>query len=185
MCDSFRRRSPRVDLGSSIAHSKRRMDLESLFDEFEAVAFRLETLPFFPADSRKPAYHEFASTGTLPSDHNAAWRSEIREGTAGGRSYRRLRLFSKPLSEYEKYEQASFSLSLEAGEDIRAVHRIDPVPDPDFWAFDDRWIAVMDYDSEGEFRGADVREMSASDRDLVTKWMRVFETEGRDPRLFS
>lgn len=151
------------------------MNLDYLFDNFSDYAFRLETLPYFASDTRKPGYTQFRETGSLPEDHNSEWRSEVREGTRVGRTYQRLRLFSSPLTEYERYESASYSLSLRAGEDIRSVNR-SSVPDArDFWIFDDKWIAYMKYDDRGELVTVDVHEMTEAEKNMARSWMHLFE----------
>ena len=161
------------------------MDLDSLFDNFESVAFRLETLPFFASDTRKPGFQTYLDTGKLPADHNAPWRQEVRDGTLRGRSYHRLRLFSSPLTDYERYERDVYALSIEAGEVIRAVFRSEHEVGADFWLFDNSWIAYMEYDSEGEFLGTQVHEVSDSEKGMTSKWIRIFEQEAKDPQTFS
>lgn len=150
------------------------MDLNWLFDNFGSVAFRLEVLPFFASDTRKPGYAVFAETGALPADHNAGWRQEVSDGTRAGRSYRRLRLISEPPSDYERYEIASYALSLIAGEDIRLVPRSAHPGGRDFWLFDDRWIAYMNYDESGELVDVDAHQASAAEKEMAAAWMRVF-----------
>lgn len=158
------------------------MDLNSLFDNFEHAAFRLETLPFFASDTRKPGYRNFLETGELPEDHNAAWRAEVREGLRVGRAYLRLRLFSDPLTEYECYEQASYRLSIEAGENIRAVARSSVAEGRDFWIFDERFIAYMNYDRNGELIDVDAHEASEAEKEMAASWLRVFREKATDPR---
>jgi hypothetical protein len=151
------------------------MQISDLFDQFEISAFRLEALPRYKVDDEVDALAQFESTGTLPAGHNNDWAELIRGNLAVGKTMKRLRLFEVPLNSYEAFERAVYEINVEAGEEIHAANRADFQLDRDFWCFDNRWIAKMVYDSDGAWHGADVSEVTPEDREMVDRWLTVFE----------
>ena len=151
------------------------MNLKALFDEFQTSAFRLERLPAYCVPQESEALAYFRTTGEIPSGFNTAWAETVRSATARGRTMCRLRLLSDPLSEYERFELQAYNASLEAGEDIRVGRSGDHPPFQDFWLFDKKWLALMNYDTDGAFQGADVREATAEELETLETWQRVFE----------
>lgn len=81
------------------------------------------------------------------------WCGMLREHVKAGRSVRRARIVSEPLSEYQRW---SFSIAhpmVAAGEDIRWVPRrlVSSValPGNDFYLFDDRLAVFLLYSGDG------------------------------------
>lgn len=81
------------------------------------------------------------------------WCDTLREHTGAGRSARRARIVSEPLSEYQRW---SFSIAhpmVTAGEDIRWVPRrlVSSIafPGNDFYLFDDQLAVFLLYTGEG------------------------------------
>jgi hypothetical protein len=81
------------------------------------------------------------------------WCDTLREHTGAGRSTRRARIVSEPLSEYQRW---SFSIAhpmVTAGEDIRWVPRrlVSSIafPGNDFYLFDDQLAVFLLYTGEG------------------------------------
>ena len=152
------------------------MDLETLFDIFKNSAFRLEGLPTYRVHEEREAVAQFEDTGTLPEGFNDDWAELVSAATASGKSMNRLRLVSSPLSAYEQLEMIGYQPGLRAGEQIRLLER-DGVPfRQDFWVFDDRWIARMNYAPDGSWISADVRELTPADFDEVEYWKSLFAT---------
>lgn len=85
----------------------------------------------------------------------------VAAATAEGRSVERVRIVGIPLSDYSRYEFASYPANVAAGERVSVVPRHSiGAPDrswasQDFWIFDDEAVALLNYDSEGCFLGAE------------------------------
>jgi hypothetical protein len=152
------------------------MDISTMFSEFKTSAFRVEGLPAYNVDSETEAFTYFQTNGQLPEGHNQDWADEIKANLARGASMKRLRLFTLPLNDYERFERAAYDVNTAAGEEIRALDVTNFEPVKDFWAFDDKWIAWMIYDSTGAWQGADVREMTDRDREMVRGWLDLFHS---------
>lgn len=152
------------------------MQIQDLFSNFEHSAFRLEGLPEYRVADEADALEVFRRTQSPPPGFNADWGDLVQKNISAGKTMSRLRLFSDPLTDYEKFEIRGYEAGLAAGESIRVASRKVLPYEFDFWAFDDKWIARMDYGSNGEWFGADVSEMTDIDRELVNQWLRVYES---------
>ena len=127
---------------------------------FRRSAFRLELLDRYTVPNEAEPLRRFRAG--LPQD--PAWREPwarfVRESVAAGKVMERVHVVSEPLTEYLKFEVTSaYPANAAAGEDIRVLPVAKyPVfyPVHDFWLFDDAVAAVMDYDDDGRFLGADV-----------------------------
>lgn len=85
----------------------------------------------------------------------------VARATAAGRSIVRVRVVGRPVTDYTRYEFAVYPQNVAAGERIRVVER-SSVPgadtawvNDDFWLFDDETVALVRYDEQGCFLGAD------------------------------
>jgi hypothetical protein len=71
---------------------------------------------------------------------------------------------SQPFTDYTRYEFAAYSDNIAAGEKVRVVPRAALAADDqrwaseDFWIFDDELVALLSYDEEGRFLGAQQAE---------------------------
>ncbi len=151
------------------------MNLSDLFEVFEQSAFRLESLAAYKVDEETDAFREFRDSGVIRPGFNHEWATMVADAVAAGKTMKRLRLLSSPLSEYEQFEVAAYEAGLAAGEHIRVADRSEFQPVKDFWLFDERWIAEMNYTDEGAFLGADVREVADQDVDDLEAWRVAFE----------
>lgn len=140
------------------------LDLGQCFEVFTACAFRLETLGTYAAPAEEERLRAFRLGLSRPerSVRTSAWLRRIADTTAAGKSWRRVRVLDRPLSEYECYQLLGYRESAEAGEVIRIAER-SACPDlatlaRDFWLFDAGtarpFAALMNYDHAGEYLGA-------------------------------
>lgn len=83
---------------------------------------------------------------------NNSWLAELVSHVAAGRRRYRVLVVDRPLTEYLRYELAAFADNVAAGEEIFVILReADPrLADltEDFWMFDKRLVAIMQYDDE-------------------------------------
>src|SRR5580692_12401528 len=95
------------------------------------------------------------------------WCGTLRGHVKAGRSVRRARVVSEPLSDYQRWSQSIALPMVEAGEDIRWVPRrlVSSValPGNDFYLFDDRLALFLLYSgnglSAGMLRSADPADL--------------------------
>jgi hypothetical protein len=82
------------------------------------------------------------------------WLEMLRGHHTAGRTCRRVRVVSEPLSEYQQWVLSSASLFTEAGEDIRYLPRprltTTPLPGSgDFYVFDSNLVLFLHYGGNG------------------------------------
>jgi hypothetical protein len=81
------------------------------------------------------------------------WCSTLRDHVKAGKSVRRARIVSEPLSDYQRWSYSVAHPMVDAGEDIRWVPRslVSSValPGNDFYLFDDRLIVFLIYAGNG------------------------------------
>jgi hypothetical protein len=91
------------------------------------------------------------------------WLAMIREVTGSGKTVRRLRVITEPVTEYVRFEWEITPDNLAAGEDIRWLPRhllpeaiTFPRGGLDWWLFDDRQAAFGHFDDEGCVLGSEI-----------------------------
>jgi len=82
------------------------------------------------------------------------WLDMLRGHSAAGRSCRRARVVSEPLSDYQRWTMSHVSMFIEAGEQIRYVPRprLTEVCLPgsgDFYVFDEQTVLFLHYAGDG------------------------------------
>jgi hypothetical protein len=90
------------------------------------------------------------------------WLTIIREATAVGKHFRRVRVVSLPLTDYSRFGVFCAQFTNEAGEDIRYLERdradAEGLPNHDYWLFDSRKLVRMHFDDEENFLGSEIIE---------------------------
>jgi hypothetical protein len=141
-------------------------DLGRCFEQFKVSAFRLEAL----ADYAVPAVDECLQAFRLglprpeQPEQASPWLRRIAETTAAGKSWRRVRVLARPLSEHDCAQLIGYRESAAAGEMVRiadwSAHPDLAALARDFWLFDAGtarpFAAIMSYDQAGEYLGAAV-----------------------------
>ena len=81
------------------------------------------------------------------------WCSTLRQHVAAGKTVRRARIVSEPLSEYQQWSYSIAQPMVDAGEDIRWVRRrlvsSIGIPGNDFYLFDDHLVVFLIYSGTG------------------------------------
>lgn len=152
------------------------MTITQLLNDFKESAFRLETLSEYNVPTETKAREYFRTNGTIPEGHNDEWLRLIKQNVSAGKTMKRLRILTLPLTEYEQFEMAAYKGNIAAGEQIRFLKNKKLKPIQDFWAFDNKWIARMLYDDRGAWLGAEVSEMNEDDQRIVAAWIKVWES---------
>ena len=86
----------------------------------------------------------------------------IRDATASGRRFARVRVVSLPLNDYSRFGAWCAQFTNAAGEDIRYLPRDKAesagLPEHDYWLFDSSMLVRMHFDGNDAFNGGEVVE---------------------------
>lgn len=144
--------------------------LEECFDSFTATAFRLEARPAYAVAGETERIEAFRKGLPRPerSVRTSPWLARIAVTTIAGKRWQRVRVVSDPLTDYQRYQMASWIESQAAGEEIRIAPGRPFANVHDFWLFDaglpSSQLAVLRYDGQCRYLGADI---TASDKAIV------------------
>jgi hypothetical protein len=140
--------------------------LDRCFDLFQVSAFRLETLRSYALPAQDALLKAFGLGLPRPERpaRTSTWLRRIADTTAAGKSWRRVRVLGRPLTEHDCHQLIGCRESAEAGEVTgiadRSVHTELSVLARDFWLFDAYaarpFAALLSYDDAGRYLGAEV-----------------------------
>lgn len=128
------------------------------FDEllgagFEHEAVHLETRDAYGTAVEIPHMAQWAAGEHDDLDWLQDWCATLRAHVSAGRSVRRARVVSEPLSDYQRWSYSIAHPMVEAGEDIRWVPRrlvsAVALPGNDFYLFDRRLAVFLLYTGNG------------------------------------
>jgi hypothetical protein len=150
-----------LEIPDSIVHFLVRVAVASITDEefsrllavFEREAIHLENRDAYGTAVELPHMAKWVAGEHDDLEWLQAWCLALREHVRAGRSVRRARIVSEPLSEYQRWSYSIAHPMVEAGEDIRWVPRrlvsSIALPGNDFYLFDDRLVVFMVYAGNG------------------------------------
>lgn len=139
-------------------------EFDQLFQRFadsptSTSVFRWEARQYYAIPHDEPSLVAFRESAPRPerSVRTSPWLARIATSTAAaGKTWRRVRRVSEPLSEYVRWELLAYVESQAAGEQILIVDSaaIAAYELPDYWLFDgtdqgDQYAIVMHYDEHG------------------------------------
>jgi hypothetical protein len=94
-----------------------------------------------------------------------SWLDMLREATAQGRRFARVRVVTLPLTDYSRFGVWCAQFTNGAGEDIRYLPRDKAeaagLPGYDYWLLDSRVLVRMHFDDRDAFLGGEVIEDAA------------------------
>lgn len=126
---------------------------ELLVTGFSREAIHLETRDAYGTEVELPYMARWTRGERDDLEWLQGWCATLREHIAAGRSVRRARIVSEPLSDYQHWSRSIAVPMVEAGEDIRWVPRrlasSLAVPGNDFYLFDDRLAVFLLYSGNG------------------------------------
>lgn len=141
--------------------------LEQLFSSFDRTAFRCEGLSQYKVNDLGEtilleAYERGDQVRPEPTGEWGEWIAMLKAWKMEGKSVQRLRIIPSKPTVYVNCEiDWAFPVNEMAGEEILLISEDDvrrmlgQIP-PDFWLFDSKNVAVLDYSPEGEWIGARV-----------------------------
>lgn len=130
---------------------------------FERSAFRLEVQPTYTMPAEQDSVRRFLAGEPVPEGHNSEWHATVRANIAAGKTMQRVRVVRRPLTNYQRYGFAwSVPGNVAAGEDIRVLDLtgkpLPPLPTFDFWLYDEKTVARLDYHMDGTQIGRELVE---------------------------
>lgn len=139
--------------------------MRQLFHSFEHTAFRLEARDTYDATYENESLRKFLAGEPDDLPWMQSWLEMLREATAKGRHFARVRVVSMPLTDYSRFGVWCAQFTNAAGEDIRYLERVqaeaESLPNHDYWLFDSRTLVRMHFDDSDAFLGGEVIEDSA------------------------
>ncbi|KMS77647.1 hypothetical protein ACZ91_63955 [Streptomyces regensis] len=128
-----------------------------LFEEAESSAYRLETRVSYGIPDEDEPYAQFLAGEDPGTDWFEPWLVLMRSVTSRGTRVERVRIIDSPPSDYLRFELWGTPHNLSAGEDIRYLDRSAAVqlglPTYDYWVFDDRLVARLQFGAHDRFLG--------------------------------
>ncbi|WP_374582062.1 DUF6879 family protein [Frankia sp. CiP3] len=134
-------------------------EFAKLFETFEHTAYRLETRDRYSSPREVEPLRKFLA-GEPDVSYHENWLSMVRQATAEGRRFSRVRVVSFPLTDYIRFGMWVAGYTREAGDDIRYITRDQAVelPKYDYWLFDSRKVLKMRFTDDDQFIGGEVIE---------------------------
>ena len=127
--------------------------LDRLFTSFKREAAHLEMRDTYGTAVELPHLRRWLDGEPDDLDWLQAWFDAVRAGTAAGKTFRRARIVSEPVSEYQRWVLKDAHLYVAAGEDIRWVPRrlasAVALPGNDFWLFDRELVVFLIFAGNG------------------------------------
>src|SRR5262249_54236989 len=114
-------------------------DFDRLFSSFAHTADRIELHDRYRSDLEDEVLRRYLAGESDDLAWAAGWVDQIRAHAAEGKRYRRVRVVSVPLSDYQRWGVLAIAPhNIEAGEDIRYLDRAKApdLPAFDYWLFD-------------------------------------------------
>jgi hypothetical protein len=133
------------------------------FRDFASSAFRLELRQVYTMPGEEEDLAAFERGELPPKGYHYGWLDTVAEAVKAGKTFRRVRIVTRPLSFYTKWEFTwAYDWNVKAGEDIRILDLTDgagpELPDHDFWLFDDTTVVKLIYRPDGTQIGRELVE---------------------------
>src|SRR4051812_1234147 len=131
-------------------------ELQRMLRKVERSVFRLETLNSYTAPGEADMLRTFSEGRPMPprGPDTDPWLRMVADSVQAGRSWSRVHVLDRPLSDYLRFELLGYRGNVAAGEDVRIADRAD-VPESlstltsDFWLLDDAIAVIVEYDEDG------------------------------------
>lgn len=128
-------------------------DLYKLFPAFKREALHLEMRDSYGTESELPHLAKWAAGEPDDLQWLQPWCDMVREGRQAGKTIRRARVVSEPLTDYQRWAFHVAQPMADAGEEIRWIPRRHAstllLPGNDFWLFDDQLVVFLAFAGDG------------------------------------
>ncbi|MFF4080897.1 DUF6879 family protein [Streptomyces sp. NPDC001777] len=129
-------------------------EFENLFRAFKHTAWRLETRQRYASDEATETYRQFMETGSMQWDLEDPYCAMIRAQTEQGKRVERVRIVDDPPTPGQLYLLDNAKRNMAIGEDIRNLRRAEAaqfgLPEEDFWIFDSRLVARLNFNPDDQ-----------------------------------
>lgn len=126
---------------------------KSFFQRFQREALHLEMRDTYGTQAEQPHLSKWRAGQSDDLAWLQPWFDTVREGRAAGKTFRRARIVSEPITDYQRWVLSDSHLFVEAGEDIRWVPRrlvsAVALPGNDFWLFDEETAIFSVFGGDG------------------------------------
>jgi hypothetical protein len=151
---------------------------DSLIEGFLREALHLEMRDVYAAADHSRFRRWIAGESFDPGEEAEwwrPWREMMRRSQDAGRTLRRLRVVSEPVTDYIRFEYLDAAELVKAGEDVRWLPRQRAsallLPGNDLWCFDAETVVFTHFSGDGEVQGYEL----TTDRPLVAQCVFAFE----------
>jgi hypothetical protein len=134
-----------------------------LLDTFERDAFHLELKDEYRVGFEDDPATRWLNGETDDFEWMKGWTDRVRGAARAGKTVRRIRVVTEPLTDYIRWEHSVTRLNQEAGEDIRWLPRRLlpegmklPADGNDWWLFDDRLVTVGYFHDDLRVKGSEL-----------------------------
>jgi len=129
-------------------------DFVNLFRTFEHTAYRLEVRESY---YEKEQLDQFLAGERVDLSYMEEWLALMVQLRVAGKRIERVRVVSRPYSDYTRYGLWLCQYNTRAGEDIRYLHREDAagLPDHDYWLLDSSRLYAVRFTDTDELLGAE------------------------------
>ncbi|WP_026257744.1 DUF6879 family protein [Actinopolymorpha alba] len=128
-------------------------EFERLLSEFKRESIHLETRDAYGTAVELPHMAKWTAGEYDDLEWLQDWCATLREHVKAGRSVRRARIVSEPLSDYQRWSHSIAHPIVGAGEDIRWIPRrlasSIALPGNDFYLFDGHLVVFLHYTGSG------------------------------------
>ena len=150
-------------------------DFSALFPQVKREALHLEMRDSYGTEAEVPRLARWAAGEPDDLGWLKPWCTLVSDATAAGKAFRRLRIVSEPLSDYQRWAYSLTAVMADAGEDIRWVPRARAselmFPGNDFWLFDDELLVFLVFAGNGLV----VDRPAVTDRGIIARCRASFE----------
>jgi hypothetical protein len=154
-------------------------ELKDWLNSFQREALHLEMRDSYGTAAEIPHLAKWEAGEPDDTDWLQPWFDTVRSGVAAGKVFRRLRIVSEPVSDYQKWVLKDSHLFVEAGEEVCWVPRSRvstlALPGNDFWLFDDQTVVFLVFAGSGLV----VDRQRTSDRQAVELCRTAFDAAWR------
>jgi hypothetical protein len=132
-----------------------------LFRTFEHTAYRLEVRESY---YEKEQLGQFLTGGPVDLRYMDEWLAVMVQQTVQGKRIERVRVVSRPFSDYTRYGLWLCQYNTKAGEDIRYLDRAQAagLPNHDYWLLDSSRLYLVRFTDTDELLGAEPVEDPAT-----------------------
>lgn len=127
--------------------------LREHFTTFQREAIHLEMRDAYGTEAELPHLAKWLRGEPDDTDWLQPWFHTVRTATQAGKIFRRARIVSEPVTDYQRWVLKDSHLFVEAGEDIRWAPRrlvsTIALPGNDFWLFDDDLVIFLIFAGNG------------------------------------